>query len=192
MRLTKPRIPPLTLESCTTEQRAVLEPFAKQGRLYNIFSTLGRNPAALEGFLAWGSYVLRKTDLPARDRELVILRVGFLCRAGYEWAQHARLGKQSGLSDAEIERVKSGPSHVDWNSSDRLLLSATDELIQRHFIDDLTWSQLRATLNDRQCMDLVYVVGHYTQVCMILNTFGIQLDEGLVGDPDLEGGEIGR
>jgi hypothetical protein len=34
-------------------------------------------------------------------------------------------------------------------------------------------------------MDLVFVVGHYTQVCMILNTFGIQLDAGLSADADL-------
>ena len=186
MRLGEPRIPPLTLESCNVEQRAALEPFAKQGRLYNIFSTLGRNPNALEGFLAWGSYVLRKTDLPPRERELVILRVGYLCRAGYEWAQHARLGKQSGLRAEEIERIKAGPIDPAWSSRDRLLLAASDELVNDHFVGNETWALLRAELAEEQCMDLVYVVGHYTQVCMILNTFGIQLDEGLVGDPDIK------
>jgi hypothetical protein len=35
-------------------------------------------------------------------------------------------------------------------------------------------------------MDLVFIVGHYTQVSMILNTFGIQLDPDLVADPDLQ------
>jgi alkylhydroperoxidase family enzyme len=185
MRLTTPRIAPVAIDTCTDEQRAVLEPFAKQGRLYNIYTTLGHNPAALQAFLSWGSYVLRKSDLNARDRELVILRVGFLCRAGYEWAQHSRLGKQSGLADAEIERIKIGPSATEWNSRDRLLLNATDELHRDYFVGDRTWSALRNVFNERQCMDFVYVIGHYTQVCMILNTFGIQLDADLTADRDL-------
>lgn len=187
MRLVSARIEPLTLDACDDEQRAVLEPYAKQGRLYNIFATLGRNPQALQAFTAWGGYVLRKTDLPARDRELIILRVGFLCRAGYEWAQHSRLGKQAGLTDDEIARIKIGPSSLEWDPRDRLLLEATDELIRNYFIGDATWKLLKTLFDDRQCADLVYVIGHYTQVCMILNTFGIQLDADLELDPDLEG-----
>jgi 4-carboxymuconolactone decarboxylase len=185
MRLESPRIAPLKLEDCNDEQRAVLEPYAKQGRLYNIFATLGNNPAALQAFTGWGGYVLRKTDLPPRDRELVILRVGYLCRAGYEWAQHSRLGKQSGLTDNEIERIKQGPTALEWDPRDRLLLEATDELLRSYFIGDPTWKSLKILFDDRQCADLVYVVAHYTQVCMILNSFGIQLDADLEADPDL-------
>lgn len=186
MRLTQPRIPPLAEAEWTDEQRAALEPFAKQGRLYNIYSTLGHNPTALQAFLAWGGYVLRRSQLDARARELVILRIGFLCRAGYEWAQHSRLGKQSGLTDLELERIKSGPIAREWSDQDRLLLTAADELHHCYFISDDTWLKLRACFNERQCMDLVFVIGHYTQVCMILNTFGIQLDADLELDKDFD------
>jgi 4-carboxymuconolactone decarboxylase len=185
MRLKTPRIAPLEQSYWTDEQRAVLEPFAKQGRLYNIFTTLGRNPTALQAFLAWGGYIMRKTQLIARERELVILRIGYLCKAGYEWAQHSRLGKEAGLTDDELERIKIGPASTEWNVRDRLLLQACDELHRDYFISDLTWQTLRGLLNEQQCMDLVFIAGHYTQVCMILNTFGIQLDAGLTADPDL-------
>jgi 4-carboxymuconolactone decarboxylase len=182
MRLATPRVTPLAQEQWTDEQREVLEPFAKQNRLYNIYSTLGHNPPALKAFLAWGGYVLRKSDLPSRDRELVILRVGFLCRAGYEWAQHSRLGRQAGLTDAELTRIKIPALSPEWSARDRLLLTATDELHRDHFVSDTTWLALREILTERQCMDLVYVIAHYTQVCMILNTFGIQLDSDLLPD----------
>jgi 4-carboxymuconolactone decarboxylase len=185
MRLVEPRISPLGEAEWTAEQRALLEPFAKQGRLYNIYTTLGRNPDALKAFLAWGSYVLRRSHLNPRERELVILRVGYLCRAGYEWAQHSRLGKQVGLTDAEIARIKIGADAIEWNEQDRLLLEAVEELYRDHFVIDATWTKLRGFLNELQCMDLVFVIGHYTQVCMILNTFGIQLDPDLPSDPDL-------
>ena len=185
MRLEQPRIPPIKPGDWDDAQRAVLEPFAKQNRLYNIYSTLGHNPTALQAFLAWGGYVLRKTVLVPRARELVILRVGYLCRAGYEWAQHSRLGQQAGLSADELTRIKIGPSADEWSDDDRLLLQATDELHHHYFVSDATWQGLLATLGERSTMDLIFVVGHYTQVCMILNSFGIQLDAGLTLDPDL-------
>jgi 4-carboxymuconolactone decarboxylase len=185
MRLNTPRISPLTQADWTEEQRAVLEPFTKQGRLYNIFTTLGHNPTALQAFLAWGGYVMRKTQLSARERELAILRVGYLCKAGYEWAQHSRLGKEAGLTDEELARIKIGPASNDWSVRERLLLQACDELHVDYFVSDATWRALLEHFDQRQCMDLVFVIGHYTQVCMMLNTFGIQLDDGLTPDADL-------
>ena len=35
-------------------------------------------------------------------------------------------------------------------------------------------------------MDLVYTIAQYSQVSMLLNSFGVQLDEGLALDPDLD------
>jgi hypothetical protein len=55
------------------------------------------------------------------------------------------------------------------------------------FISDATWSALGKHFTQKQCMDVVFTVGQYTQVSMILNTFGIQLDEGQTLDPDLKG-----
>ncbi|HYM34825.1 MAG TPA: carboxymuconolactone decarboxylase family protein [Steroidobacteraceae bacterium] len=184
MRLHSPRIAPLTLADCDAAQRKVLDPFAQRNQLLNIYTTLAHNPDALSAFLAWGGYVLRRSSLQPRERELVILRIGYLCRAGYEWAQHSRLGKQAGLGDDELARIKIGPI-AEWSEPDRALLLAADELHRDYFVSDDTWKKLRGFLSDTQCMDLVFVVAHYTQVCMILNTFGIQLDAGLVADPDL-------
>lgn len=180
MRLTEPRIAPLAQSEWTDAQRTLLEPFAMRGHLYNIFSTLGRNPDALQAFLAWGSYVLRRSQLSPRERELLILRVGCLCDSGYEWAQHARLAKHAGMTAEDIARIRRGPGEPGWTSSERVLLRAADELHSSHFVSDETWRSMRAFLSERQCMDVVFVVGHYTQVCMMLNSFGIQLDVELL------------
>jgi 4-carboxymuconolactone decarboxylase len=66
------------------------------------------------------------------------------------------------------------------------LLRAADELGESHFITDSIWNALQKRFSERQLMDIVFVVGHYTQVCMILNTFGVQLDPELRAEPDLE------
>ena len=188
MRLSKPRIAPVEPADWTDEQKGLLEPMAAQRPVINIFKTLARDPAALKAFLGWGGYVLsRKNALPAREREIAVLRTGWLCRSGYEWTQHVPIGRRAGLIDAEIARIKAGPGAEGWGDADRALLVACDELHEDHFISDTTWAALKASFSDKQCMDLVFTVGQYTQVSMILNSFGVQLDPGQTLDPDLDG-----
>jgi len=185
LRTTTPRIAPLTDAEFNDEQKEMLAPMG--GRVLNIFRTLVREPKAFKGFLAWGNYVLsRRNALPEREREIVILRTGYLCKSGYECTQHVIIGKRSGLSDDEIGRLKKG-AEAGWSAADAALIRASDELHKDQFISDATWAALGKHFTQKQCMDVVFTVGQYTQVSMILNSFGIQLDEGQTLDPDLKG-----
>lgn len=188
MRLTTPRVPPLRDDQLTPDQAEALQP-VRNGTMgvLNIFRTLAHAPKALLRFNEWGGYVLsRRNDLPAREREIVILRVGFLCKSGYEFTQHTRIGLNSGLTEDEIERIKRG-ADAGWSAADAALIRAADELVADHFITDATWADLGKHFSDKQRMDVVFTVGQYTQVSMILNTFGVQLDAGQTLDPELKG-----
>ena len=186
MHLNSPRIPPLTDAVLTPAQREALAPLTAPGRpVLNIFRTLAHAPEALTAFLAWGSYILsKKNALPPRERELVILRTGFLCGSGYEWTQHVEIGLRAGLTQADIESIKS--DDAEWPPADAALIAACDELHERQCISDATWAALKTHFTDKQCMDLVFTAGQYTQVSMMLNTFGVQLDEGQTLDRDLD------
>lgn len=187
MRLSTPRIPPVPQEQWTPEQAALAAPILeRRGQVLNIFRTQLAHPDAMRAFLGFGSYVLSKRNtLPARERELVVLRIGYLCRAGYEWTQHRRIGLNAGLTEAEIERIKQGPEAPGWSAADIALLRAADELHADQFVTDATWEQLDAHFTTQQCVDVIYTAGQYTLVSMLLNTLGVQLDEGQVLDPDL-------
>ncbi len=188
MHLTAPRIAPLIdADTFTPEQRTALAGATFPGRApLNIFRTLARAPEALTGFLGWGSYVLsKKNDLPAREREIVILRTGYNCRSGYEWVQHVEIGKRAGITDAEIDALKKGAG-ANWSAADAALIRACDDLHARQFVSNETWAALKAHFTDKQCMDVVFTCGQYTQVSMMLNSFGVQLDEGQTLDPDLD------
>ena len=185
MRLSKARIAPLSDDQLSPEQAEALEAF-RPGPILNIFRTLAHAPKALKRFNDWGGYVLsRRNDLPAREREIVILRTGFLCRSGYEFTQHTRIGLQSGLTADEIEHIKRG-ADAGWSAADAALIRATDELHAQQFITDATWNELGAHFSDKQRMDVVFTCAQYTQVSMILNSFGVQLDEGQTLDPELK------
>ena len=188
MRLNAPRIPPLADQDMSDDAKAIFAPLAERGASFNIFRTMAHRPKAMQKFLEWGNYILSKSNsLDERTRELAILRTGFNCKSGYEWAQHVVIGKRCGLTDPEIARIKSGPTAPGWSAADTAILNACDDLSGNHFISDASWAALSAHFTQDQCMDLVYTVGQYTQVSMLLNSFGIQLDPGLPGDPDLVG-----
>lgn len=187
MHLTQPRIAPLTDDQATPEQRTALAGATIPGRApLNIFRTLARAPEALTSFLSWGSYVLsKKNALPAREREIVVLRTGYNCRAGYEWVQHVEIGKRAGITDDEITALKKGAG-ANWSAADAALIRACDDLHARQFVSNENWAALNAHFTEKQCMDVVFTCGQYTQVSMMLNTFGVQLDEGQTLDPDLD------
>jgi len=186
MRLNKTRIQPLSEAELDANFRQSLGARFGAIPVLNIFRTLARAPKAYKRFMGWGGYILSSAnDLCARDRELIILRTGFNWKSGYEWAQHVRIGLETGLTPNEIERIKQGPSAPGWSELDRAMLQATDELTHDAFISNTTWEALSA-LSEKQRMDLVMTVGQYTQVSMMLNSFGVQLDDDLVLDSDLD------
>lgn len=185
MRLDTPRVPPVDPADFDPEVRAIFEAPGNGGaEPLNIFRTLANHPKLLRRWLVFGNHVLFKSTLAPRERELVILRIGWLCRAGYEWGQHVAIGRDAGLSDEEIQRIIEGPEAPGWSELDVLLLRATDELHSDAFVSDPTWKGLASHLSTQQLMDLVFAVGQYNLVSMVLNTLGVQLDEGVTGLPE--------
>lgn len=181
MRLSEPRVEPLEPEQWDDEARAVMAPFVEQGTVYNIFKTLARHPDLLRRWLVFANHVLGKSTLGVRERELAILRIGYLCRSGYEWGQHVEVARRAGMSDDEIRTAKTGPFTPGLSELDRLLLTAVDELHGDAHVSDATWQGLSKHFTTQQLMDLVFTVGQYNLVSMVLNSLGVQLDEGLPG-----------
>lgn len=179
MRQDEPRLPALGPEDWDEAAAAVMAPFVEAGNDHNIFRTLAHHPDLMRRWLVFGNHVLAKSTLPARARELVILRVGRLCGCAYEWSQHVVIARDVGITDDEIRRVAVGPGADGWTDADRALLRAADELHAEATVTDDTWAALARELSAQQLLDLVFTVGQYTTVSMALNTLGVELDEGL-------------
>lgn len=184
MRLARPRITPLPQEQWSGEVRELMSGLERDGRIFNIFATLARHPALLRRWLVFGNHVLGKSTLPPRERELAILRMGWLCRAEYEWGHHVAMGKEAGVTDLEIRRISKGAGALGWSPFEAALLKAVDELHADSFISDATWQSLAQRYNEQQLLDLVFTAGQYKLVCMALNSVGVQLEEGYERFPE--------
>jgi 4-carboxymuconolactone decarboxylase len=178
-----PRIKPVPEDQYTPPQQAILETLTPYRRQMNVYRTLVRHPALAQRFFVFSHYILAESTLPPRDRELVILRVGWLCQSEYEWSRHTILARRVGLTDEEIHRIIAGPTATGWSSFDATLLQAVDELHETTCISDSTWATLAQCYREQQLMDLVFTVGEYTLVSMALNSFGVQLDPETTGFP---------
>ncbi len=184
MRLKEPRVKPLPESEWTEEQRTLLEYYRrKSGKIYNIFLTQARHPELMKKWRTFSDYILNQTALPERDREILILRIGWLCRSEYEFGQHTRIGEKAGLTPEEIVRITKGPDAPGWEPFDAALLRAADELHADAFISDATWEILSERYDEKQILDAVMTVGQYNIVSMFLNTCGVQLDPKLARFP---------
>ncbi len=177
--LDAPRIEPIELEKATERQKRLVG-----DTNINVTKTIVQHEDLAEAWLTFARYVLAENSLPARDREILILRIGWLCQSEYEWGQHARIARQVGMTDTEIERITKGPDAAGWTAHERALLRATDELRESAFVSDATWAELAKTYSKKQLMDVVFTVGEYNLVSMALRTFGVQPEEGLGGFPE--------
>lgn len=175
-----PRIPPLPADQRDPRVEEVLAVLrAPDGSELNLFTTLAHHPKLLRRWSDFGGTLLAGGLLPARDRELLILRTGWSCRSPYEWGQHVLIGLASGLTQEEIDRIPAGPDAAGWSPEDADLLRAADELHRDHRIGDGTWSALAARYDERQLIEVCMLVGQYHLVAFTLNSLGVEPEPGL-------------
>ena len=92
-----------------------------------------------------------------------------------------RIALASGVTHAEVDRVKAGPDDAGWDPFDAALLRAADELHDDGCITDATWAALAGRYSTQQMIEVPMVVGHYHLVGFTLNSLGVQREPGVVG-----------
>ena len=179
-----PRLPPRPESDWDDETRELLERTRfNDGEPLHIFSTLAHHPKLLKRWMVFGNHLLFKGALPARDRELLILRTAINCRADYEWGQHVPIAHGTGIDEAEVAAVVDGPDHASWSDFDRALLRAADELHTDYAISDATWNALSARYSVQELIEVPFTVGQYHMVAMALKTLGVEREPGVTGLP---------
>ena len=172
------RLTPLPAEEWDDRARAALASLIPAARRNpdgagNVLSTLVRHPKLTRAYLRFSSYLLYGSTLPPRIREQVILRVAHRRGCAYEWSHHVDIGKDVGLSDADVEAVQSGNPSDEF---DRAVVAAVDELDEKTNLSDQTWTALGERLDEHQRMDLIFTTGGYIALAMALNTFGVEVE----------------
>ncbi|MEU5952392.1 carboxymuconolactone decarboxylase family protein [Streptomyces sp. NPDC047525] len=149
----------------------------------NIFRMIMHSPVLAPGVLRLGDAILQRNSLPDTLRELAIVRVGRVYGAAYEVHHHEKAARLVGLGDEALAAADTG-SAVKLSGPEAAVLAATDQLLDRHTLDDAAREELLAFLTMNQLADLVITVGFYQLICDFLNTFEVAVED--------EPGGVGR
>lgn len=158
-------------------------PATDQPPSLNIFRTLAHNRPLLKAFLALGSKLLADSALPAREREIVILRTGWQSGSEYEFGQHTSIGRDAGLTDAEIARLADA-GEGGWDVEDAALVAMVDELCAEDAVTDQTWARLAGRWSESELLELVVLTGFYRLVSGLLNSAEVALEATTAGWPE--------
>ena len=141
----------------------------------NIFTTLARTRTLFWGWLIFAGRLMPGGKLPRRESELVILRVAGRRGSEYELVQHRLMGARVGLTPDEIERAERGV-HTRWGERDAARLAAADELVAARDLSDETSAALRRQFDERTCIEILMLAGHYDLLATVLGTLRVVPD----------------
>jgi AhpD family alkylhydroperoxidase len=161
--------------------RLAKTPLGVGGRPLNLFATLAHRPRLLTRVNSLGSCLMFGSSIPARERELVVLRVAARGRCVYEIHHHRSLGAAAGLDAQEIEAALDPDLPHPWQASDRALLRVADELAADADVSDSAWDGLDGVLEAEQRIELLVLVGFYRMLAGMLNGVRVEVDDVVMG-----------
>ncbi|MEM7662919.1 MAG: carboxymuconolactone decarboxylase family protein [Pseudomonadota bacterium] len=169
-----PRIPYSDHNAQTDETRAFLDGLAP----LNIFRMMANAPHLIGPFVDLGTAFLFKGVVDPIDREIAILRVGYLSDASYETAQHEKIGRDVGMTDALIDAVKTGAGATGLTEGQRQLILFVDDLVQNVRASDETFQPILQAYGADGAQELTLITGYYMMVCRFLETFDVEIEDG--------------
>ncbi len=147
----------------------------------DVFGLMLRHPGLFRCQMEIAIQLTGKGLISPRERELAILRVGWWCRAPFEWGEHVRVAKRYGITSEEIERVTQGSAAPGWAEHERAILRGVEELLANQMISDSTWDVLAQTWNECQLLEFPMLVGQYFLTALQQNSLRVRLDKNNTG-----------
>ena len=151
-----------------------------QSQMPDVFGLMLKHPGLFRCQMEMGAQLFRGA-IPPRERELAVMRVGWLCRAPYEWGEHVVQARRLGISPEEIERVTKGSTAPGWTPHEAAILRGVEELLGNQMISDDTWGVLARTWSEQQMIEFPSLIGQYVATAYSQNSLRVRLAPGSRG-----------
>ena len=186
------RLPVLSSDEMTTEQRDLYReilggprgqgPRAVQlstgaGGLAGPFNAMLYAPPVGHALQELGVAIRFRTELSPRIREMAILVVAQAWDSEYERASHEPIGREAGLTDAEIEALRAGAAPGFAAKDEQAAYSVARALTgpdpNTADLDDHDYDTAVAVLGERALVELSALVGYYATLALQLRIFRV-------------------
>ena len=167
------RLPYVDPEKAPDQVRETLERLPVK---LNIFRMMAHAETSFRPMMGLGMSILAQQQLSAKLRELVILRVGSLSNARYEWVQHVPIALAAGATEAQVAALERGDIEGPFDALERLVLRFTTEVVKQVRASDETFGALAALVSPREVVELVLTIGYYMTIARLLESTAVDLD----------------
>ncbi len=180
--LQSPRLPTLSEDTLTPDQRALAESIKSgprgQFKMAGPFAVYLHSPAFGELAQKLGGHVRFKTSVPPRLSEFAILVTAQHWKAQYEWAMHAPMAEKQGVKPRTIRDIQAGRAPKSAPADEKAIYAFAKELYAKRRVSTATFNRVKKILGDAGTVELVGILGYYAMVSMTLNTFKVPLPRG--------------
>lgn len=149
---------------------------AERGTMHNLYKMLLHSPPIAEGWLTFLTAVRQKCQLPARYRELCILRVALLNRAHYEYEGHVPHALKGGVRQAQIDALENWQQSSEFDATERDILAYADSMTRQIQVPDEIFQAVKSRLDERQMVEITATIGAYNCVSRFLESMKIDSD----------------
>ena len=180
------RLPSVTREQLKPEDQKYYDEIAgSRGSVRGPYGILLHSPDLAARVGATGAYVRFEFDLPNSLKEVVIITAAAHIKSQYEFAAHARLAREAGVSEDTIKIIAQGKAPQGLSGDEEILVRYALELLQDRKISDRTFNAVKNKWGDQGVVDLTVLIGHYLLVAQILTAFDVELAPGMTAElPD--------
>ena len=163
------RLPYLEADQVAPEYRDML------ARNTNLHQLLVNSPDMARAFNGMGGFIRHKSKLDPRLRELAILQVGWMEKSEYEFTHHVKIGKEFGVTDADIEGLfaETAGKQSTLEPLVKAILRGAREMVRNLAMSDATFAEIKKDLSNEHMTDLVLTIAFYCAVVRVLATMQI-------------------
>ena len=122
-----------------------------------------------------GAFVRYDFDMPESLKETVIITTAAEIKSQYEFAAHARLARQAGVSDSTIKAIADGSAPAGLSGEDELVVRYTQQLLRDHKVTDATFNAVQERFGVQGALNMTVLIGHYLLVGQVLAAFEVEL-----------------
>jgi 4-carboxymuconolactone decarboxylase len=170
--VTADRLPPLTEEQMTAEQRAAAAEISSgpRGAVIGPFAPLLRSPELMTRLQKVGEYLRFESPLDRRLFEMTILWVARWWDQQFEWTFHHPLALAAGLDPAVADAIAENRRPDGMDAAAAAVWDLLDELYRTRRVSDATYARAVAELGEVGVVEVVATAGYYTTLATVMNT----------------------